>query len=151
MSMKVAEGGKKAGSGAKPDINVTPLIDVLLVLLIIFMVITPLKPHKLESKVPERVQDTTVPNVNPFVFVLSLDISPAGTINAIKINNLDVTEDQLGVKLGELLVTRPPDMKTVFIRAARNAFYGEIVRVIDIAKKAGATPIGLQIDDLPEK
>lgn len=150
MSMQVAEGGHGTG-GAKPDINVTPLIDVLLVLLIIFMVITPLKPHRLESKVPERVTTPDVPVVNNLVFVLSLDISPTGTIAGIKINSQDVAEDKLGERLGELLETRPPNLKTVFIRAARNAYYGEVVRIIDIAKKAGATPIGLQIDDLPEK
>ncbi len=151
MAIQVAEGGSRKTGGAKPDINVTPLIDVLLVLLIIFMVITPLKPHKLESKIPERVQTPDTKVVNPLVFVVSLDINPNGSITGIKINSEDVTEENLGKRLGELLETMPPDRKTVFLRAARNAFYGEVVRIIDIVKNAGGSPIGLQIDDLPEK
>lgn len=134
---------------AVPDINVTPLIDVLLVLLIIFMVITPLKPHKLESKVPERAQAGTEV-VNPLVIVLGLEIDPQGRVTGVKVNQDPVPLEELDTRLKDILTPLPSDRKTVFIRAARNAIYGEVVRIIDIAKDAGASPIGLQIDDLPE-
>jgi biopolymer transport protein ExbD len=135
---------------AVPDINVTPLIDVLLVLLIIFMVITPLKPHKLESKVPEQSQ-AGAEVVNPLVIVLGLEIDAQGRVTGIKINQDPVTREDLGQRLQNILDPLPSDRRTVFIKAARNAIYGEVVGIIDIAKEAGASPIGLQIDDLPEK
>jgi biopolymer transport protein ExbD len=134
---------------AQPDINVTPLIDVLLVLLIIFMVITPLKPHKIESKVPERAESGQEV-VNPLVIVLALEVDAQGRVTSVKINQDTVDVDTLESRLREILDPLPSDRKTIFIRAARNAVYGEIVRFIDIAKSAGASPIGLQIDDLPE-
>lgn len=134
---------------AQPDINVTPLIDVLLVLLIIFMVITPLKPHKIESKVPERAESGQEV-VNPLVIVLGLEVDAQGRVASVKINQDTVPIEDLESRLKEILDPLPSDRKTIFIRAARNAVYGEIVRFIDIAKSAGASPIGLQIDDLPE-
>ncbi len=148
MAMDIEEKRPHADQ-AKPDINVTPLIDVLLVLLIIFMVITPLKPHKIESKVPERAQGS-VEVINPLVIVLGLEVDPQGRVKGAKINQEDVDVDRLGDRLKEILDPLPSDRKTIFIRAARNAIYGEIVRIIDIAKAAGASPIGLQIDELPE-
>lgn len=134
---------------AQPDINVTPLIDVLLVLLIIFMVITPLKPHKIESKIPERAE-AGQEIVNPLVIVLGLEVDAQGRVTGAKINQDAVAIENLESRLREILDPLPSDRKTIFIRAARNAIYGEIVRFIDIAKAAGASPIGLQIDDLPE-
>jgi len=134
---------------AQPDINVTPLIDVLLVLLIIFMVITPLKPHKIESKVPERAESGQEV-INPLVIVLGLEVDAQGRVTSVKINQDTVPIEELESRLREILDPLPSDRKTIFIRAARNAVYGEIVRFIDIAKSAGASPIGLQIDDLPE-
>jgi biopolymer transport protein ExbD len=149
MAIDIEEKRPKAPEIA-PDINVTPLIDVLLVLLIIFMVITPLKPHKLESKVPERSQ-AGAEVVNPLVIVLGIETDPQGRLTGVKINQDPVLVDNLGERLQNILDTLPPDRKTIFIKAARNAVYGEVVKIIDIAKNAGASPIGLQIDDLPEK
>lgn len=149
MAIDVEEKPIDRGMHAEPDINVTPLIDVLLVLLIIFMVITPLKPHKIESKIPERAQGN-VDVVNPLVIVLGLEINPQGIVTGAKINQEDVSLDRLGPRLKEILDPLPSDRRTIFVRAARSAIYGEIVKIIDIAKGAGASPIGLQIDDLPE-
>lgn len=137
-------------SEAEPDINVTPLIDVLLVLLIIFMVLTPIKPHKLESKIPERAKPE-VEVVNPLVTVLSVQTDARGRITGVKIqNDGPFTLEELSERLTDALSSLPSDRRTVFIRAARNAIYGQVIQVIDIAKAAGASPIGLQIDDLPE-
>jgi biopolymer transport protein ExbD len=71
-------------------------------------------------------------------------------LRGLKLNVEDVTEETLGERLREIIAARPPDQRSVFIRAPRNTLYGEVVRIIDIVKDAGASPIGLQIDDLPE-
>ena len=151
-----------SSGGATPNINVTPLIDVLLVLLIIFMVITPLKPSRFEAKVPAepKPEDTTVAKPNPLTLVVAVNKSD----KKITLN----TEAAGDVSDASLLTTRLTAIfkdreaqgafregtneveKTVFIKSPRSIKYGEVVRIIDAVKQAGAQPIGLQIDDLAE-
>jgi biopolymer transport protein ExbD len=158
--MGMSTGG--SGEGARPNINVTPLIDVLLVLLIIFMVITPLKPSRFEAKVPAepRPEDQTVAKPNPLTLVIGL----SKTDNKITLNNEefgDTTDTSaLTNKLQQVFKERETNgvlkensnevEKTVFIKSPRSMKYGNVVKVIDAAKIAGATPVGLQIDDLSE-
>ena len=151
-----------------PSINVTPLIDVLLVLLIIFMVAAPLKPHRFLAKVPSEPINN--PDIKPHIHTLVVTIEPN---RKLKLNQL---EDDMGTvddlsKLNLRLVSlfqerqrnrayRPematrvdlPDServeKTVFIKAPRNIPYGEVARVMDGLKGSGANPIGLQLDGL---
>ena len=155
------------GKGATPVINVTPLIDVLLVLLIIFMVVAPIKPHRFETKLPAPPQNT--PNVNPNPWTLVLSIQPDRTLMLNSLSDMGTIDDMtpLSSKLQEVFQERlanrayRPDMisrfdlserdrieKTVFIKAPRNFPYGEVTRVIDGLKGAGASPIGLQLDNL---
>jgi biopolymer transport protein ExbD len=145
---------------AKPDINVTPLIDILLVLLIIFMVISPLKPSRFEAKVPAepKPEDKNVilkPNPNTLIAFIGKDLKlrlnqdPMGEVS-------DTTE--LTNKLVNVFKQRETDRifrentneieKTVFIKAPRSLKYGEVVKVVDAVKLAGAQPVGLQVDDL---
>jgi len=135
-------------SRRSPDINVTPLIDVLLVLLIIFMVITPLKPSRLESKIPEKPSSNRPPGV-PLVSVIALSVDHQGRVSAIRLNQHPIAADQLESKLRAQLDQQPPERRTVFIQAPRQTIYGEVVRIIDQVRGVGASPIGLQIDDLP--
>ena len=151
--------GGKSGS-ATPQINVTPLIDVLLVLLIIFMVITPLKPSRFEAKVPAEPKDEQQMNVKPNPLTLVLSINKE--TKAISLNNDvfgDVTDtEKLSNKLKEIFKERDANgvfregsnevEKTVFMKAPKSIRYGDVVKVIDAAKAAGASPIGLQVDDL---
>ncbi|MBP6003053.1 MAG: biopolymer transporter ExbD [Pyrinomonadaceae bacterium] len=156
-------GMSTGGSGeATPQINVTPLIDVLLVLLIIFMVITPLKPARFEAKVPAEPKNEPQANVkpNPLTLVVAINKdTKAVTLNNDTFGDVSDTE-KLGDKLREIFKQREDNgvlregtnevEKTLFIKSPKTVRYGDVVKVIDAAKAAGASPIGLQIDDLTD-
>lgn len=152
---------------AKPQINVTPLIDVLLVLLIIFMVITPLKPTDFKAKIPSEPNriDPGTPNTDTLVVKLNNN-------NSLDLNNEDISatvqdSENLTKKLANVFQIRLENrnfaaekefnneltdmekvQKTVFIKAPRSIDYGSVAKVIDAVKLSGADPISLQIDDL---
>jgi len=149
--------------GAVPEINVTPLIDVLLVLIIIFMVITPLKPSRFEAKVPAEPKpedQQVVPKPNPLTLVVAINKAD----RKITLNNEamgDVSDPSaLTNRLSAVFKDREASgafregtnevEKTLFIKSPRSVRYGDVVKVIDAAKQAGAQPIGLQIDDLEQ-
>ena len=146
-------------SETKPNINVTPLIDVLLVLLIIFMVVSPLKPTDFKAKVPQEPKQTNADiSPNPLTLVVSLDSDSTLKLNNGK-ENFGNSEDAapLVEKLKNIFKEREQNMafdengkvqKTVFIKAPRNLAYGKVVKAVDAVKIAGAEPISLQIDDL---
>ena len=157
--MGMSTGGS---DGARPNINVTPLIDVLLVLLIIFMVISPLKPSRFEAKVPAEPKEQNTMEIKPNPLTLVVNI--ARDTRAVTLNNESAgTADDaepLTNKLREIFKTRENNgvfkegtnevEKTIFIKSPKSVRYGDVVKVIDAAKMAGAQPIGLQIDDLSE-
>ena len=158
--MGMSSGGS---GGATPQINVTPLIDVLLVLLIIFMVITPLKPSRFEAKVPaEPKPDDVQANVkpNPLTLVVAINKSDGSlTLNNESLGNVTDTAD-LTNRLTTIFKEREANgsfregtnevEKTLFLKSPRSVRYGDVVKVIDAVKVAGASPIGLQIDDLSD-
>ena len=130
------------GTRAVPNINVTPLIDVLLVLLIIFMVISPKKPHKYEAKLPEKSQaEQTQPELT---LVVSVSRENGLLLNQTKAQNLA----ELNSLLHNALDARPLDRKAVFLKGSPNMNYGEVAQVIDTIKESGAAPIGLQLEAL---
>ena len=143
-----------------PQINVTPLIDVLLVLLIIFMVISPLKAARFKALVPAKPQPDQHVGPNPWTLVVTLN-----TQGQLRLNQSDVLgtpEDmsKLTALLADTFHTRIAGLhgaplpvgiasaNTVFIKAPRAISYGDVARVIDGLKGVGADPIGLQIDEL---
>lgn len=151
----------------KPNINVTPLIDVLLVLLIIFMVITPTKPTDFKAKIPSEPNAASRAEAPPDTLLVALDADSTLRLNNEK--NLGTTQEpaKLIERLASVFAERENNrayregaefrtdlteaekiQKTVFIKAPRTIDYGSVVRVIDAVKIAGASPISLQIDDL---
>jgi biopolymer transport protein ExbD len=150
-----------------PSINVTPLIDVLLVLLIIFMVAAPMKPHRFTAKLPSIPDNNPQirANINTLVVTIEADRtlklnneSDMGTVDnlmPLTTKLRSVFEERLRNRAYRFDLIARVDLpefqrveKTTFIKAPRSIPYGEVARVLDGLKGAGAEPIGLQLDDL---
>jgi biopolymer transport protein ExbD len=127
-----------SGRKAKSDINITPYIDILLVLLIIFMVIQPKTQYDLEARVPQKPPEEVELNVivKSDAIVVSLDRT-----GMLRINTDAVTLDQLGARLFDIYSARAN--KNMFIQGDPDLPFGDIVRIIDVAKGAGVGDIGL--------
>ena len=155
---------------AQPYINVTPLIDVLLVLLIIFMVVTPLKPSRFKADIPTQRdpnEDLSRLKPNPLTLVVSIAPDLQIKLNQDSLGSVNDTAP-LAQRLAQVFQQRKEQRayrigmetrsdlkeddrieKTDFVKAPRATKYGDVVKVIDAIKGAGATPVGLQVYDLP--
>ena len=133
--MGMSQGG--GSEGAMKDINVTPVIDVMLVLLIIFMVVTPLTQAGHDVELPESADDLQE-NQEPDPNQLVLDIDAGGQVT---INKQPVTRDELPLRIRDIFETRAD--KTIFLRAAPTLKYGEVVAILDVARGNGVERVGI--------
>jgi biopolymer transport protein TolR len=132
-------GGGSTG-GLNSDINVTPMIDILLVLLITFMAITPVAPKGLNALVPQPPKNPDNAPPSDDTIVVQVTNRPGAT-PGYKINDSDFTHEALEPKLAEIFSTRAN--KVFFIKGDPTVDYGYIADVIDMGHQAGVDNIGL--------
>ncbi len=132
-------GGGNAG-GMQSEINVTPLIDVLLVLLIIFMVIVPVTPKGLDTLVPQPPKNKTNDQPNDRTIVVQVLSNGVGA-PSYKINDTAFNKADLEPKLVEIFATRQE--KVMFVKGDKELDFSKVAEVIDFGHQAGVDNIGL--------
>ncbi len=137
MAMSTASGG----TTLQNEINVTPKIDVLLVLLIIFMMVIPMSRKAIDLQLPDPSPDNTSSGPPPSQIVL--EVLPAGVF---KINSEPVAKAQLGKRLKEIYDPRPD--KIIFVKGDPTVKYHEVIHAMDVARGAGVRVIGATPKDV---
>src|SRR5271155_2020067 len=137
MGMSVGENK----GGAMAEMNVVPLIDILLVLLIIFMVITPLTPKGLEALVPQPNNDPK--RVEPIVGTIVVQVLSDSKTDqaALKINSENVSWEALGSRMDEIFKERAE--KVAFVKGDNDVMFMDVARAVDIMRGAGIDKVGL--------
>ncbi len=133
----------KPASQPNSDINITPLVDVVLVLLIIFMVVTPLLEKDIEVKVPESQQVEEQSEVPPDQLVVSLDKDGALAINTEK-----VSDEEYAEKIKRMVAAKAKGERVVFFTADDQTNYAKLVAALDGARKGGAEVLGMATDKI---
>lgn len=143
MKRRVKKG--KAKGSVSPDMNVTPLVDVVLVLLIIFMVMAPLTTSAFGIRLPPKIdqKDRQLAQVNKPTENLVLKVSTEG---GVTINSVEVERGELAQRLAKMLKSRPNNV--LYMDAANEAPYGDMLITMEECRKGGADPIVLMTREL---
>ena len=137
----MAMGGGGSSSGLTNDINVTPMIDVLLVLLIIFMMVIPMSRKAVDLQLPDPTPDNT--NSGPPPSQIVLEVLPG---NTFRINSQPVTRAELGKKLKEIYDPRPD--KIIFVKGDPTVKYQDVIEAMDVARGSGVKIIAATPKDV---
>jgi biopolymer transport protein ExbD len=137
----MAMSGGGGNSGLTNDINVTPMIDVLLVLLIIFMMVIPMSRKAIDLQLPDPTPDDT--NSGPPPSQIVLEVLPG---NVFKINSQPVTKADLARKLKEIYDPRPD--KIIFVKGDPTVKYSDVINAMDVARGAGVKVIATTPKDV---
>jgi biopolymer transport protein ExbD len=143
--MNVEQGGGKRRSGAKPAMNVTPLVDVVLVLLIIFMVVTPLLTKQLWLNVPPKPEENSPPPPPDALAPIVITLNRAGET---KVNSEVVARNELAPRVLRMVNARPD--KIVFFDAESDVAYGQALEVLDLVRGGGVETLAVLAEELPE-
>jgi biopolymer transport protein ExbD len=137
----MAMSGGNPGSGLSNEINVTPMIDVLLVLLIIFMMVIPMSRKAIDLQLPDPTPDNT--NSGPPPSQIVLEVLPGGTF---KVNTQPVTKAELPKKLKLIYDPRPE--KIIFVKGDPAVKYSDVIWAMDVARGSGVKVIGMTPKDV---
>jgi biopolymer transport protein TolR len=138
MGMSVGENK----GGAMAEMNVVPLIDILLVLLIIFMVITPLTPKGMDALVPQpNPNQKQEQDLSDKTVVVQVIADPKSDKSKLKINNEDATWENLGTRMEQIFKERAE--KVAFVKGDNDVLFMDVARAIDIMRGAGIDKVGL--------
>ena len=128
-------GGNPQGGSLTNEINVTPMIDVLLVLLIIFMMVIPMSRKAIDLQLPDPTPDNTPQGPPPSQIVL--EVLPG---NVFKVNSQPIAKNDLAKRLKEIYDPRPD--KIIFIKGDPTVKYSDVIYAMDVARGAGVKVIG---------
>jgi len=138
--MGMSSGG---GGGLQSEINVTPMVDIMLVLLIIFMVVTPFLQQGVTVAIP---RDTTNPEVDPAIIKESSVVVSIPNDGEFYIGKEKIAKDDMGAKIERMMKTKAEADKIVYIKSGVGVNYGTVVEVINVIRKQGIDKIGLVAD-----
>jgi biopolymer transport protein TolR len=137
----MAMSGGGGGGGLTNEINVTPMIDVLLVLLIIFMMVIPMSRKAIDLQLPDPTPDDT--NSGPPPSQIVLEVLPG---NVFKVNSQQIAKNDLAKKLKEIYDPRPE--KIMFVKGDPAVKYSDVIWAMDVARGSGVKVIGMTPKDV---